>query len=267
MSTKPHRVRPGGTKSPADIAPAGLGRAAKVRPIRPEDGPLPPIKGFIETSFVDWDGKTAAVIFLPGCNFRCPMCHNHTLIIDPDRYQTIHLEDVLTRLRSFQGWLDGVCVTGGEPTVHPGLPRLLAVLKQEGLAVKLDTNGSRPEVLGAIIQGGLVDSVAMDVKNVLDAEFYSAAAGVEVDMDAIRQSIGLVQSAPSAEIRTTIVPGIHSAAGLRLMARELPAALPWKLQNFRPDDALHPALRQRRPFTETQFTALEQVALSTRPKI
>ncbi|HJX60180.1 MAG TPA: radical SAM protein, partial [Thermodesulfobacteriota bacterium] len=100
------------------------------------------IKGFLETSFLDWPGKLCSVLFLPRCNFRCPYCHNHPLVLHPERYASIPLEDVLGRLQSFRGWIDGVCITGGEPTLERGLPHLIHELKGQGFSVKLDTNGS-----------------------------------------------------------------------------------------------------------------------------
>ncbi|MBF0526325.1 MAG: anaerobic ribonucleoside-triphosphate reductase activating protein, partial [Deltaproteobacteria bacterium] len=125
---------------------------------------LPVIKGFIETSFVDWAGKIAAVVFLPGCNFRCPMCHNHELVLHPEAISDYPFEIIADSLNQHQGWIDGVCITGGEPTNHPNLARLLEVFKGLGLPVKLDTNGSRPDVLAHLLAQGQVDYVAMDVK-------------------------------------------------------------------------------------------------------
>lgn len=131
--------------------------------------PVPPvIKGFIETSFLDWRGLISAVLFLPGCNFACPYCHNFTLVSDPDSLMSLPLDSVLDRLRPFVGWIDGVVVSGGEPTLHPGLEELLGLIHQEGFQVKLDTNGYRPEVVKRVVEAGLVDMVAMDVKAPLE---------------------------------------------------------------------------------------------------
>ena len=128
------------------------------------------IKGFLETSFVDWADKICSVLFLPYCNFRCPYCHNHELILSPDRFETLDWDVIRGRLQSLAGWLDGVCVTGGEPTLHPDLPNLLTAIKALGLPVKLDTNGTRPQVLRFLVTEGLVDFVAMDIKGPLEPE-------------------------------------------------------------------------------------------------
>ncbi|MGC1401997.1 MAG: radical SAM protein, partial [Thermodesulfobacteriota bacterium] len=105
------------------------------------------IKGFIETSFLDWPGKICAVLFLPSCNLRCPFCHNHELVLHPELLSPYPWDHIQKRLLALRSWLDGVCVTGGEPTLHPDLPELLGQIRHLGLLVKLDTNGTRPEVL------------------------------------------------------------------------------------------------------------------------
>src|SRR3972149_6795090 len=110
------------------------------------------IKGFSETSFLDWPGKLCSVLFLPYCNFRCPYCHNHPLIFHPERLPSIPLENVLSRLRSFSDWIDGVCLTGGEPTLQGDLPFLIRELRQHGFLIKLDTNGSNPKMLENLIE-------------------------------------------------------------------------------------------------------------------
>jgi len=110
---------------------------------------LPEIKGFLETSFVDWPGRLASVVFLPGCNFRCPYCHNHRLVLNPGDLATWPLDAILWRLEEFRGWIDGVCVTGGEPTIHDALPDFLSLFRSRGWALKLDTNGLGPKRSGA----------------------------------------------------------------------------------------------------------------------
>ena len=138
------------------------------------------IKGFLETSFVDWTGKICSVVFAPGCNFRCPFCHNHELVLQPHRFETVPEEYVLDRLSTFRGWIDGVCITGGEPTLQPDLKDFIRRLKKTGFEVKLDSNGTRPEVLTELAEEGLLDYVAMDVKGPLNHIDYSRASGVPI---------------------------------------------------------------------------------------
>ncbi|MBU2547522.1 MAG: anaerobic ribonucleoside-triphosphate reductase activating protein, partial [Proteobacteria bacterium] len=133
------------------------------------------IKGFLETSFIDWPGQVASVLFLAGCNFRCPFCHNHGLVLRPDDYPGLSWNSIRDRLARFPGWIDGVVITGGEPTLSPGLADLAREIKDMGFQVKLDTNGGRPEVLAGLIEADLLDHVAMDVKGPLDDVSYARA--------------------------------------------------------------------------------------------
>ena len=195
----------------------------------------PPIKGFIETSFLDWPGKMASVVFLPGCNFACPFCHNFGLVSDPDQFVTLELDDVLERLGHFVGWIDGVVISGGEPTLHSGLDVMCRRIKDAGFLVKLDTNGHRPGVLGRLLDAGLVDCVAMDLKAPLQEMAYRRAAGRVVDLDRIRESIGLIIASGLAhEFRSTISPDWHGEPELANMGRSLAGARRWTLQAMNP---------------------------------
>jgi len=118
------------------------------------------IKAFIDLSFVDWDGKISSVFFLPRCNFRCPFCHNSTLVLHPERGETIPFERVEDYLKKQRNWIDGVCITGGEPTLHSDLPHLCSKLKEIGFLVKVDTNGTNPMMIRELINKGLVDYIA-----------------------------------------------------------------------------------------------------------
>jgi pyruvate formate lyase activating enzyme len=137
------------------------------------------IKGVVDLSLVDWDGKLSSVIFLPRCNFRCPFCHNYALVLHPEKEKTIPLKRVEDNLWKQRHWLDGVCVTGGEPTLHGDLPEFCSELKDIGLLVKIDTNGTNPTMIERLTEKGLVDYVAVDVKAPLTVEKYSKAIGVD----------------------------------------------------------------------------------------
>jgi pyruvate formate lyase activating enzyme len=214
------------------------------------------IKGFIESSFLDWPGKVAAVLFLPGCNLRCPYCHNHDLIINPQYFEDIPLDQVFGSLHENEGWVDGVVVTGGEPTLNVGLFHLLERLQERGLPVKLDTNGTRPNIIKELIKQELVSAVAMDVKAELLPEAYSHAAGVYVDVGDIAESIRTVaESGVESFFRTTVVPVLHDEYSVRSIRAEL-YGRPLILQNFRPVDALDPAYRDIKQFPPLEFRAL-----------
>jgi len=214
------------------------------------------IKGFIEASFLDWPGRVAAVVFLPGCNFRCPFCHNKELVLNPRFFEDISLEEVVAGLRGNEGWIDGVVVTGGEPTLSPGLPELIRTLRAEGLPVKLDTNGSMPEVIKMLLEEGLIQAVAMDVKAPLNIDDYSRAAGTAADLDAVKESISLLcGSGIEVIFRTTVVPALHDEAAVRAIAGALPGHR-LLLQNFRPADTLDPAYSVMKPFPAEDFERL-----------
>lgn len=215
------------------------------------------IKGFLETSFIDWPGCLCSVVFLGGCNFRCPFCHNHPLVLEPHTFATIPLDHVLQRVRAMRPWLGGVCLTGGEPTLAPDLADLLRAFREAAIPVKLDTNGTRPEVVEALLAEGLVAMVAMDVKAPLDQARYDACAGVAVDLDAIRRSIGLIKaSGLPHQFRMTVVPRLHSEADV-VAWRETLAGSPLKLQNFNPQSPLAPEFAEGKGFSPDAFAALQ----------
>jgi pyruvate formate lyase activating enzyme len=209
------------------------------------------IKGFLEASFVEWRGKICAVLFLSGCNFRCPFCHNHRLVLCPEALEDISLEMVLKRLGSLRGWLDGVCITGGEPTLHSRLGTMVREIRAMGLLVKLDTNGSRPEVLEALDHRGLLEAVSMDVKAPLDQRKYSLCAGRPVPLGKIRRSIEILDGADlELEFRTTVVPGLLEEEDIQQIARVLPPRADYRVQGFRAQDALDPSFRRLTPYSE-----------------
>jgi pyruvate formate lyase activating enzyme len=202
------------------------------------------IKGFLETSFVDWPGKICAVLFLPGCNLRCPFCHNGDLVLHPQQLASYPWSFIQGRLQAMAPWLDGVCVTGGEPTLHGDLADLLERIHGLGLSVKLDTNGTQPAVLRRLVSLGLIDYLAMDIKGPLDQTIYGQCCGTSLSLEEIRRSMDLVLSgAVAGEFRTTVVPQWHTPPVLARMAMELKEAPKWTRQTFNPAQALDPALR------------------------
>lgn len=215
------------------------------------------IKGFLETSFLDWPGQVASVVFLANCNFRCPYCHNFSLVLNPESHPDINWENIKQRLRKFNGWIDGVVVSGGEPTLSPHLFDLVREIKELGFRVKLDTNGSRPGVLKRLIESNLIDAVAMDVKAPLDEDAYQRATGRQGFLAAVKESLNLLRtSGMDYMLRTTVVPSIHTETDIMTMARELVFAPEWRLQNFNPESALDPGLRSVKAFDELFFSEL-----------
>jgi pyruvate formate lyase activating enzyme len=202
------------------------------------------IKGFIETSFLDWPGRLAAVLFLGGCNFRCPFCHNAELVLAPQRIPSIPLAGVLERLLQLRGWVDGIVVSGGEPTLSPCLPELLGRIRAAGFEVKLDTNGSCPDVLAKLVARRLVQAVDMDLKAPLEPVAYAALAGVPVRVELIRASLDLIRlSGLPHRFRVTYVPGLLDPAAIGRLRAAVPAGSPFVLQSFNPQRVLDPSLR------------------------
>ena len=178
------------------------------------------IVGIQKLTLLDYPGRVACTVFLDGCNFRCPYCHNAELL-EGDAQPVLSADDLLAFLKKRQGILEGICITGGEPTLHPELPQLLRSIRALGYRVKLDTNGYRPEVLRALLEEKLVDYVAMDLKN--GSAAYARTVGLrEVRLDRIAGSIRLLlESGVDFELRTTVVKPLHCVESITEMARWL----------------------------------------------
>ena len=185
------------------------------------------IAGLQKMSLLDFPGKVACTVFLQGCNWRCPFCHNSELIAGPaDAPMTAG--DFLRFLTTRKGLLDGVCISGGEPTLHAGLPALMRQIKAMGYAIKLDTNGSRPDMLKQLVSEGLVDYVAMDIKN--GPSFYAQTIGLEAaDLAPLEESIQyLVADHVPYEFRTTVVSPLHTEESILEMGGWLASLIPGK---------------------------------------
>ena len=208
---------------------------------RPHSGEGLVIGGLLKQSFIDYPGRICCVVFLAGCNFACPYCHNPRLATDPGGGPgALAADDFLRFLERRRGFLEGVVVSGGEPTLHPGLAGLCRRVKGLGYALKLDTNGSRPQVLEALIAEGLVDYVAMDLKT--DPERYPedlrAPAGAR---EAVQASIGLLMaSGVDHEFRTTCVKPLVTPEVVARLGRMIAGGRRWVLQPFRGGGILRP---------------------------
>lgn len=194
------------------------------------------IGGFQKTTLTDFPGKIAAIVFTSGCPFRCGFCHNPELVVPPFA-QAIDEGEIFSFLKSRAGLLEGVVITGGEPTIHSDLLRFIQNIRALGFAIKLDTCGYLPQMLEPILCSGYIDYVAMDIK----APFgkYSSVVGVAVDEEKIKRSIKLIlNSGISHEFRSTIVSDIHTGADIIEMARMIQGADAYYLQRFRQSQKL-----------------------------
>ena len=192
------------------------------------------IAGLQKMTLLDFPGKVACTVFLQGCNYRCPFCHNSELLSCQGE-PLMDTGTLLSFLKGRKGLLDGVCVSGGEPTLEPDLEELLRSVKSLGYAVKLDTNGSRPEVLKRLVAEDLVDYVAMDVKN-SPARYGESTGLAKADLSAVEESLRFLMSGAVAyELRTTVVSQLHSEADIDEMGAwvaSLGAPGKWFLQAF-----------------------------------
>jgi len=213
------------------------------------------IAGLQRVTLVDYPDKIAATVFLAGCNLDCGFCHNRPIIDAREAEEVISLASFLEWLGGRVGRLDGVCITGGEPLLAPDLEDLVRGIKALGLAVKLDTNGCFPGRLERLLEAGLLDYVAMDIKAPLD-ERYSLAARRPVDLGALRQSMALLRRGACAwEFRTTVHPLLDEAALLDI-ARDLLPTDHWYLQPFIAAATVLPEVREREYLSAERLQAL-----------
>ncbi|MGD0821475.1 MAG: anaerobic ribonucleoside-triphosphate reductase activating protein [Desulfomonilia bacterium] len=212
--------------------------------------------GYVQkTSFIDYPGKISAVVFMQGCNFRCPYCHNPELV-DPDRYCNIILmEDVYSYLEKRRGKLDAVVITGGEPTLQSGLIGFMHRVKSMGYLVKLDTNGSRPKVIQEALDKNLLDYLAMDIKAPWDK--YSHVAGSLVNITHIKKSIAMIiESDIAYEFRTTLVNSLLGSGDVLKIAKMIKGSKRYVLQKFVSSKHLDRAYARKSSFSNDEMAAL-----------
>jgi pyruvate formate lyase activating enzyme len=215
------------------------------------------IGGLQKFSLIDYPGKICAIVFTQGCNFRCPYCHNPELV-DPRRYGPVFPEDeVLSFMEKRRGKLDAISITGGEPTLQPDLENFIAAIKNLGFFVKLDTNGSNPEVVERLAERRLVDFWAMDVKGPL--EKYSRIAGVSVDTANIQKSISLIIASDAEhEFRTTVVRSLLSSDDLARIIKLIAGAKTCALQGFVPVKTLNDDFLHQETYSPEEFSAFKK---------
>jgi pyruvate formate lyase activating enzyme len=212
------------------------------------------IKGFLHTSLVDWPGRISSVVFLAGCNFKCRACHNQLLVVKTESTPDYPLDEVVDYLEAKRNWIDGITVTGGEPTIRKNLPELLRILRAAGPKIKLDTNGSNPAMLAHLINSKLVDAVAMDIKAPLTCQDYTRLAGVPVDVRLIKRSIQILKDSGIETIfRTTVIRGHVEEPQLKAIRESLGNIPRYIVQSFRNKETLDPA------FSEIEEFPLERV--------
>jgi pyruvate formate lyase activating enzyme len=205
--------------------------------------------GWEKLSLLDYDHKVTATLFMAGCDFRCPFCHNSSLVLTPKTAPTVPWTEIMSYLRKRVGMLDAVCVTGGEPTLMPDLKDKLRDIKSLGYPVKLDSNGSHPEVIKDLVQEKLIDYLAMDIKN--SPEKYSMTAGAPVDMKKIQETISfLISGSLDYEFRTTTILEYHNEKDFAEIASWLKGASRYFIQKYIDNEnciahGLHPISKEQ----------------------
>jgi len=215
------------------------------------------IGGLLKTSLIDFPGTICAVVYTCGCNLRCPFCHNPDLVI-PDRYRIpISDETLFSFLERRRGQLEGITLTGGEPLMHADAPDFLARIRALGFKVKLDTNGFFPGPLKTVLERGLADYVAMDVK--APVEKYAALTGVSAAYDAVAESISLIKMyAPKYEFRTTVPKNLLNAADIGAIIRMINPAQRYVVQRFRCEGDVLDAAVADRIFKDPEFESFKK---------
>jgi pyruvate formate lyase activating enzyme len=215
------------------------------------------INGYNKLTLLDYPGHLAATIFLGGCNMRCPFCHNASLVTKVSTQPVIPTGEVLASLSKRINILEGVCITGGEPTLYPDLPDLIKEIKAMGFKVKLDTNGTNPSMLKYLTDNGLIDFVSMDIKNARDK--YRMTSGIsEVPMDLIEESVSYLLSASLPyEFRTTIVKEFHDEEDMLSLGQWLKGAEAYFLQSYKDSgDIITPGLHGHSKETLQEFASI-----------
>lgn len=213
------------------------------------------IGGLEKLTLIDYPGKVACMIYTIGCNFRCPYCHNPELV--DETAEELDVEKIFNFLTSRKGLLDGVVITGGEPTMHEDLLEFIQRIKDMGYLVKLDSNGTNPGMLQEALQKNLVDYVAMDMKSPLEA--YSQQVARPVDTEAIKLSIShLLGCDIEYEFRTTVVKQLLSEDAIESIAKSIRGAHRYYLQKFIPTKILNPQLRRKVSYTDVEFLELQK---------
>ena len=211
------------------------------------------IGGLEKTTLIDYPGKVACMIYTIGCNFHCPYCHNPELV--DETADEIDIEDIFKLLEERKKLLDGVVITGGEPTLHDDLLDMMARIKKLGYLIKLDSNGTRPEMLRKAVKLGLVDYIAMDIKAPLSS--YSQQVARPVDTEAIKESIKFIMSCGvDYEFRTTIVKSLLSEDEVEEIVKSIKGAKKYYLQKFIPTKILNPQLKKKMSYTNEEFEAI-----------
>jgi pyruvate formate lyase activating enzyme len=219
------------------------------------------IGGLQKLTLIDYPGQVACTVFLAGCNFRCPWCYSAELVL-PEKIENqaeVEEKEFFRFLERRKNTLDGVVICGGEATTNASLPEFIRKIKEKGFKIKLDTNGSNPQMLIHLLEEKLLDYIAMDIKNSFDK--YSQTVGVDCDVEKIKKSIDVIKnSGVDYEFRTTVVPGIHEEEDIEKIGEALKGAEKYFLQNFLPEKTINGGFIEKTPFSKEKLEKLKEKA-------
>ena len=220
------------------------------------------IKKMIETSLIDWEGKIVSTLYVSSCNFRCPFCYNCDLVLNPDSFSDVSEKEIDGYLVERKDFIDGICMSGGEPTLDPDLPGYFKRIKEKGFLIKLDTNGTNPRMLEELLSNNLVDYLAMDIKSSLNFDHYGQAAGIKdkILLERVKESIRLIMgSAVEYEFRTTVVPLLHTEETILEIAASISGAKRYVLQSFSATEkTLDPSFQKIKSYASEKIRELSE---------
>lgn len=223
------------------------------------------IGGLQKLTLIDFPNCLATTVFLTGCNFLCPWCYSSELVL-PEKIKSqpkIAKKDFFHFLKEKRKYLEGVVICGGEPTIHDNLPSFINKIKKLGFLVKLDTNGSNPEMLTTLLKKNLLDYIAMDLKAPLNDLKYQKAVGVKIKTEKIKKSIKIIkESKIDYEFRTTVVPGIHLKEDIIQIAKAIFPAKKYFLQNFKPEKTLNSSFQKIIPYSSEILLDIQKTITS-----
>jgi pyruvate formate lyase activating enzyme len=207
------------------------------------------IVGFIRTTLLDWDGMVACTVYLAGCDFRCPYCHNKSIVVSAEQADELDDAKIFDYIEENSDFLDGVVISGGEPTLNKELPDLIKKFRSMGMKIKLDTNGYHPDVVDDLVGAGYIDKVAMDIKAPLTDERYSSVAGKPIDASRLKKTVKiLMESGIDYEFRTTVAPILVKPEDIDIIGHDIDGAKCYCLQQFRPKICLDGRLEAIDPY-------------------
>lgn len=224
------------------------------------------IKGIEKFASKDFPGHISSTVFLGGCNFNCPYCHNSDLVLRPETLPTYSMDDFVEYLDSRKGWLEAICVSGGEPLLHEDLEILLHLIKERQLLVRIDTNGAFPSRLEALIKEQLVDNIAMDIKAPL--EKYQEVTRSRVAVEDISDCIDIIKKSSLEYIfRTTVVPDLIGAEDIEEISKMLDGAKVFQLQQFVPTNTIDSEFLQKKPYKRDIIEEFAKIAERHFPEV